>query len=72
MNRAKLNSSSSSLGLPTRASWLEFTVEAIFLPFDGESAPEREFETRLHLAERLCVHAEAAEAVDAAGRPNRS
>jgi len=34
-----------SLGLPTRASWLEFTVEAIFLPFDRESMPELEFET---------------------------
>jgi hypothetical protein len=36
-----------SLGLPTRASWLEFTVEAIFLPFDRESTPELEFETSL-------------------------
>ena len=34
-----------SLGLPTRASWLEFTVEGIFLPFDRESTPELEFET---------------------------
>lgn len=34
-----------SVGLPTRASWLEFTVEAIFLPFDRESTPELEFET---------------------------
>jgi hypothetical protein len=34
-----------SLGLPTRVSWLEFTVEAIFLPFDRESTPELEFET---------------------------
>ena len=34
-----------SLGLPTRASWLAFTVEAIFLPFDRESTPELEFET---------------------------
>jgi hypothetical protein len=34
-----------SLGLPTRVSWLEFTVEAIFLPFDQESTPELEFET---------------------------
>jgi hypothetical protein len=31
--------------LPTRAPWLEFTVEAIFLPFDRESTPELEFET---------------------------
>ena len=34
-----------SLGLPTRASWLEFTVEAIFLPFDRNGTPELEFET---------------------------
>lgn len=34
-----------SLGLPTRVSWLEFTVEAIFLPFDPDSTPELEFET---------------------------
>jgi hypothetical protein len=34
-----------SLGLPTRASWLEFTVEGIFLPFDRDSTPELEFET---------------------------
>ena len=36
-----------SLGLPTRLSWLEFTVEAIFLPFDRDSMPELEFETNL-------------------------
>ena len=36
-----------SLGLPTRVSWLEFTVEAIFLPFDDESTPELEFETNV-------------------------
>jgi hypothetical protein len=34
-----------SLGLPTRVSSLDFTVEAIFLPFDRESTPELEFET---------------------------
>ena len=34
-----------SLGLPTRVRWLDFTVEAIFLPFDEESTPELEFET---------------------------
>jgi hypothetical protein len=33
-----------SLGLPTRVSWLKFTVEAIFLPFDRDSTPELEFE----------------------------
>lgn len=36
-----------ALGLPTSASWLEFTVEGIFLPFDRESTPELEFETNL-------------------------
>ena len=34
-----------SLGLPTRLSWLDFTVEAIFLPFNEDSTPELEFET---------------------------
>jgi hypothetical protein len=36
-----------SVGLPTRAPWLEFTVEAIFLPFERDSTPELEFETNL-------------------------
>lgn len=36
-----------SLGLPTRLRWLEFTVEAIVLPFDRDSTPELEFETNL-------------------------
>jgi hypothetical protein len=36
-----------SLALPTRTPWLEFTVEAIFLPFKRESTPELEFETNL-------------------------
>jgi hypothetical protein len=36
-----------SVGLPTRVSWFEFTVEAIFLPFDGASTPELEFETNV-------------------------
>jgi hypothetical protein len=36
-----------SVGLPTRLSWLEFTAEAIVLPFDRESTPELEFETNL-------------------------
>jgi hypothetical protein len=34
-----------SVGLPTRLSWLDFTVEAIFLPFEADSTPELEFET---------------------------
>ena len=31
--------------LPTRISWLGFTVEAIFLPFERDSTPELEVET---------------------------
>ena len=34
-----------SLDLPTMLAWFGFTVEAMFLPFDGESTPELEFET---------------------------
>jgi hypothetical protein len=34
-----------SLGLPTRVPWLEFTVEAIVMPFDRDSTPELEFES---------------------------
>lgn len=34
-----------SVGLPTRISWLDFTIEAIFLPFEADSTPELEFET---------------------------
>ena len=34
-----------SLGLPTRIRWLEFTVEAIFLPFERDGTPELEFES---------------------------
>lgn len=33
-----------SVGVPTRVPWLEFTVEAIFLPFTADSTPELEFE----------------------------
>jgi hypothetical protein len=36
-----------SLGLPTRVSWLGFTVEAILQPFDRESTPELEFEANV-------------------------
>lgn len=36
-----------SVALPTRAPWLEFTVEAIVLPFDPDSTPELEFETNI-------------------------
>ena len=30
-----------SLGLPTRLRWLEFTVEAIFLPFERDGTPSQ-------------------------------
>ena len=36
-----------SLGLPTRLSWLDFTVEAIVLPFDPDGTPELEFESNV-------------------------
>lgn len=36
-----------AVGLPTRLPWLEFTTEAIFLPFDRSSTPELEFEANL-------------------------
>ena len=36
-----------SFGLPTRVRWLEFTVEAIFLPFDRDSTPELELESNV-------------------------
>ena len=34
-----------SFGLPTRIPWLDFTVEAIFLPFEADGTLELEFET---------------------------
>lgn len=34
-----------SLDLPSRISWLGFTVEAIFLPFERDGTPELEFES---------------------------
>ena len=34
-----------SVGVPTRISWLDFTVEAILLPFETDSTPELELET---------------------------
>lgn len=34
-----------SLDLPTRISWLGFTIEAIVLPFERDSTPELEFES---------------------------
>jgi hypothetical protein len=36
-----------SFGLPTRVSWLEFTAEAIVLPFDGDATPELELEANV-------------------------
>jgi hypothetical protein len=34
--------------VPTRVSWLGFSVEAIFLPFDSEATPELEFEAKFY------------------------
>lgn len=34
--------------VPTRVSWLGFTAEAIFLPFDSEATPELEFEAKFY------------------------
>ena len=33
-----------SMGLPTRVRWLDFTVEAIVMPFERDASPELEFE----------------------------
>jgi hypothetical protein len=65
-----------SLGLPTRLSWLDFTVEAIFLPFDADSTPELEFETNFVWlpAERtggwLSSHFDVVDKFSPAERPN--
>ena len=39
-------------GLPMRLSWLRFTIEALFLPFNADNTPELEFETKLRVASR--------------------
>jgi hypothetical protein len=64
-----------SVGLPTRASWLEFTVEAIFVPFDRESTPELEFESNFIWLSRertrgwLSSHFDIVDKFSAAERP---
>ena len=64
-----------SLGLPTRVSWLEFTVEAIFLPFDRDSTPELEFETNFiwlpseRTREWVTSHFDVVDKFSAAERP---
>jgi hypothetical protein len=64
-----------SLGLPTSVSWLEFTVEAIFLPFERASTPELEFETNfVWLPARrtrgwISSHADVVDKFSAAERP---
>ena len=64
-----------SLGLPTRVSWLEFTVEAIFLPFDRDSTPELEFETNFiwlpsgHTRGWITSHFDVVDKFSAAERP---
>jgi len=65
-----------SVGLPTRISWLEFTSEAIFLPFDAEATPELEFEINLTWlpAERtggwVTSHVDVVDKFSAAERPS--
>jgi hypothetical protein len=64
-----------SFGVPTRVSWLEFTIEAIILPFDREGTPELEFETNVIWlpAERtrgwLSSHFDIVDKFSAAERP---
>lgn len=65
-----------SLGLPTRVSWLDFTVEAIFLPFAADGTPELEFEANFVWlpAERtggwLSSHFDVVDKFSPAERPN--
>jgi hypothetical protein len=64
-----------AMELPTRARWLEFTIEAIFAPFDRESRPELEFETNFVwlLAERtggwVSSHVDVVDKFSEAERP---
>jgi hypothetical protein len=65
-----------SFGLPTRFSWLEFTVEAIFLPFESDSTPELEFETNFiwlpgaRTGGWVGSHVDVVDKLSAAGRPS--
>lgn len=65
-----------SLGLPTRASWLELTVEAIVHPFDRESTPELELESNFIwlAAERtggwVSSHVDVVDKFSSAARPS--
>jgi hypothetical protein len=67
-----------AVGLPTRLPWLKFTVEAIFLPFVAESAPELEFEANFVWlpAQRtggwLASHFDVGDKYSPAGRPTDS
>jgi hypothetical protein len=64
-----------SLDLPTRLSWLGFTFEAIFLPFDRDGTPELEFESNLIWLPRgrtrgwLSSHVDVVDKFSAAERP---
>lgn len=64
-----------STDLPTRISWVGFTVEAIFLPFERSSTPEIELETNFTWlsAERtrgwLSSHFDVVDKFSAAERP---
>ncbi len=66
-----------SLGLPTRISWLGFTVEAIFLPFERHNTPALEFESNFIWlpSERtsgwLSSHVDVVDKFSEAGRPDR-
>lgn len=64
-----------SLNLPTRISWLGFTVETIVLPFDRESTPDLEFEANLTWLPAgrtrgwVSSHFDVVDKFSAAGRP---
>jgi hypothetical protein len=62
--------------LSTPVSWLGFTIEAIFLPFDRESSPELEFETNFvwlqpaRTAGWVSSHLDLVSKFSPAGRPS--
>ena len=64
-----------SVDLPTRISWLEFTIEASVAPFESDNTPELEFEVSLTwlAPERtrrwISSHVDLVDSFSAAGRP---
>jgi hypothetical protein len=64
-----------SLGLPTPISWVDFTVEAIVVPFDADSTPELEFEANVvwlpatRTRGWLSSHLDVVDKFSPAGRP---